>query len=345
MLIKVRDGQYSWRTGEPVRFDEIEIECEGSGSKEDPAIIDSSIKFPKGNIDIVESELYIVIADHDIKLLTLRHAKNVTIKNCTFNSLLMVDCNVITIENTHSSYLRWAGNQDCKVIDSVTEEQFQFYKCSNNIFKNCEFWNFFNFDHEYSKGNKFENCDFSGTLFVPSKEAFYEIQKPGLKHMNTYSLGVRSETEEVEYSGSGVKDNPFIIDRNNIQDQKIREISLFCKRDYVVLKNFNIKRLILYDCSHITLERCNISKLCLLKFCNDIKMIYVSLKTIKFGACLDTIIENSDIKKIDFYKGYVPVGRKMKGINLDENVGEKVIFKECSYQKIKKGALPTIDIK
>ena len=105
MIIRVRNGRYKIRTSEPLEFKEVEIECIGSGIKDDPAVIDSSSDFPKGNIDIVESELYIVIKDLEIKLFALRHTKNVVIRNCKFNSLMMINCTYVTIEDSRISFL------------------------------------------------------------------------------------------------------------------------------------------------------------------------------------------------------------------------------------------------
>lgn len=344
MIIKVRNGSYGFRTGEPIKFEEFEVECNGSGTMEDPAIIDSSSNFPKGNIDIVESELYIVIKDLYIELLALRHTKNIVIKNCSFNSLMMVDCNYVTIEDSRIPFLRWFGNQNCLVKNSVTEESIRLYKCSNNTFINCEFWNFFTVHEKYCRENKFENCDFSGTLFNPTKEAFEQIKNPSLKSKSSYSINGRSSIEEVECIGSGTKDNPYIIDNHELKDQDVKEIGLFCKRDYVIFKNFNLKFLKLYDIQHITLENCNISKLCVLKFCADIKISFTSIKKLKFGACQDTTITNSDIQEIEIYKGYIPEGSKFKEIDLYQNFGEPIILRNCTYKKIKKESFPVIKI-
>ncbi len=344
MIIKVRNGSYSFRTGEPTKFEEFEIECKGSGTKDDPATIDSSSIFPEGNIDIVESELYIVIKDLDIKLLTLRHTKNIVMKNCRFTSLMMVDCNYLTIEDSRIYFLRWFGNQNCLVKDSVTEELIRLYKCSHNTFINCEFWNFFTVHEKYCRENKFENCDFSGTLFNPTKDAFEEIKKPGLKSKCSYSINARSSIVEVECIGSGTKENPYIIDNHKLKDLDVREIELFCKRDYVIFKNFDLKFLKLYDTKHITLENCNISKLCLLKFCADIKINFAFIKKLKFGACQDTIIANSDIQEIEIYKGYIPEGSKIKIIDMYQSFGEPITLRNCTYKKIKKESIPAIKI-
>lgn len=40
MKIKVRNGKYNRWSGEPIKFEEFEIECKGTGTKDDPVIID-----------------------------------------------------------------------------------------------------------------------------------------------------------------------------------------------------------------------------------------------------------------------------------------------------------------
>ncbi|UCC19377.1 MAG: hypothetical protein JSV62_14930 [Promethearchaeota archaeon] len=343
MKIKVRKAKYSRRADEPLKFEELEIECSGSGTKEEPAIIDSISKFPEGNIEIIESDLYIIITNHNIKLLTLNYAKNIIIRNCKFNSLLMMDCEGIIIENTHSSFLKWFNNHKCLMKDSVTEEQFRLYKCSNNKFINCEFWNFFTIAEKHSRENKFENCDFSGTIFNPSIEAFEQIKKPTLNSRSTYSINIRSSIVEVNCIGSGTKENPYVIDNNSLKDLDVREIGLLFNRDYVFFKNFDLKLLKLYDTHHINLENCKISKICLLKFCVDITINFAFIKKLKFGACQDTNILNSEIKEIDTYKGYMPEGSKLKKVEMYHGYGEPIELRNCTYKKIKKEALQAIN--
>ncbi|MFW9968861.1 MAG: hypothetical protein ACFFDF_01590 [Candidatus Odinarchaeota archaeon] len=342
MKINVRKAKYSSYSDEPLKYEELEIECSGSGSKEEPAIIDSSSKFPKGNIEIIESDLYIIIADHDIKLLSLKYAKNIIIRNCKFNSLLMIDCEGVTIENTHSSFLRWFNIHNCLMKDSVTEELFRIYKCSNNKFVNCEFWNLFTIHEKYSSENKFEKCDISRTLFSPSLEAFELIKRPILDKKTTYSIIIRSSIVEVNCIGAGTKESPYIVDNNSLKDQDVREIGKMFNRDYICLKNFDLKLLKLYDIHHLTLENCNISKLCLLKFCVDIKINFTSIKKLKFGACQDTTIVNSNIKAIEIYKGYIPEGSKPKKVDMYQGYGEPIELRNCTYKKIEKEALHAI---
>ena len=344
MIIKVRNGRYRPRTSEPLKFEEFEIECKGSGTKDDPAIIDPSSNFPKGNIDIVESELFIVIKDLDIKLLALRYSKNIVIRNCRFNSLMMADCNHVNIEDSHISFLNWFGNQNCVVKNSVTEESIHIYKCSKNKFINCEFWNLFFVNEKYSRGNKFENCDSSPTYFIPNKNAFEKIKAPALKSISTYSLNGRSSVIEVECTGSGTKENPYVIFNHGLKDQNVRELQLFCKKDWIVFKNLDLKILMVYDTKHVTLEDCKISKSCMLKFCADIKFNYADIKKLKFGACKDTVIANSGIQEIETYKGYILGGSKLKNIDTYQGYGEPITLRNCTYTKIKKKSLPAIKI-
>jgi hypothetical protein len=125
-------------------------------------------------------------------------------------------------------------------------------------------------------------------------------------------------------------------------DQNVREIELFCKRDFVIFKYFDLKLLKLYDTKHVTLEDCKISKLCKLKFCSDIKLNFAFIKKLKFGACQATVIANSKIQEIEVYKGYIPGSPKLKKNDPNQKYGEPITLRNCTYNKIDKKSLHAI---
>ncbi len=324
MKIKLRKGTYK-HSGEPLKFEEFEVECRGTGIKEDPFIIDSSSSIPN-NFEILESERFIIIENCRLNSLVLGYCKNITMKNCIFRSSFLYNCINITIDSSEINFINLIVCRNCLLKDSKFDTEFKLYKCYNNTFKNC-YWDIFFDSDNLSRGNYLENIDH------PWIDEILEIQKP-LKEptesfsISTFSLFHGNVLKEIECRGMGTKSDPIIIDSHNIKKAKVKDLTFYHNRHFVIFKNLDLKKIALYDTKHITLESYNISKSCNLKFCSDIEMNFVSINVLKFGACQDTSIENSDIKEIDLYKGYEGT------INL----------KNSRYQKISENALNQIKV-
>ncbi len=324
MKIKLRKGIYK-RSGEPLRFEEFEVECRGTGVKEDPFIIDSSSSIPN-DFEILESKRFIIIENCHLNSIVLGYCKNIYMKNCILRSLFFYNCTDITIDNCESNFINLIECRNCLLKDSRFDTEFKLYKCYNNKFKNC-YWDLFFDSDNLSRGNYLENIDH------PWIEEILEIQKPLKKTTDSFAVSTFSSLygnilKDIECRGSGTKKDPIVIDNPNIKKAKLKDLTLYHNRYYVIFKNLTLKKIKLFDSKHVILEDCTFSKSFHLKFCSDIRIISNTVKFLKFGSCQDTFIENSDIKEIDLYKGYEGT------INLKNSI----------YQKISENALNQINV-
>jgi len=322
MPIKIWTAKYK-RSGEPLQFKEIEIECKGGGVKEDPFILDSTSGLPQ-DFEIIESDKYIIIEKCRLNSIVLSYAKNITIKECSISSSFLTHCTDIKITKCKSSFMNLIDCRNCLLENSKFDTQFKLFKCYNNRIKACE-WDFFFDSDNLSRGNILENIDETSIKDV------LEIQKPLVKTTDSFAISTSNIWQgrflkDIECQGTGTASDPIIIDNSNVEKAGLKDIGIFYNRYYVILKNLSLKKLKLFGTKHVTLEDCNFSKSIHIKFCSDIKMRAISTKFLKFGACQNTLIENSDIKEIGFYMGY-------------EGAIDLI---NCTYKKVNKNAMSEI---
>ena len=319
MIIKIRTAKYK-HNGEPLEIKEFDLDSKGKGIKDDPFIFDSSSDLPQ-DFEIVESNVYIIIKNCQLNSLLLAYSKNVVIQDCTFRSLSLLNCVNISIIKCNANFMKINQCQSCLLKDSNFDTEFKLYKCYSTTFNNCKWDLFFDSDN-LSRGNIIEN------IKDPYIEDVLYIQKPLLKKKNTFAISSSSFThgnilQEIECKGSGRINDPIIIDNSAVKKARLKDITLYLNKYYIIFKNLVLKKINLYDSKNVTLENCNISKSIKLKFCSDIKIKSITVRFLRFGACQDIYIENSKIKEINLYKGY-------KG---------SVNLKNCNYKIINENAL------
>lgn len=324
MKIKVRKVKYkNIFSGTPENYEEIEVDCKGSGSKEDPIIIDSLID-KSFNFDIVESDKYIIIKNCTLRFLCFYYSMNISVINCKLRNLRLGNCENIYVEKTICSWIEIYDSHNCSLIESRSEETISLYKSHNNTFRKCEFWNFFYDFHMLSRNNIFEENDASD----PEDFVFKSIQNTDLEEEITYLMNCYSNLEGYESvniacKGNGTKEDPYIIDGLDSIGYKIKTIELFNRRDHIIFKNIDIKSLKLYDVQNIQLNDCSFSGTILLKFCSKIKINQIYAKKLKLGGSEDIDISYSEFNKIETLKGFT----------------SKINLNNCSYKKINKRLL------
>ncbi len=320
MKLTLRRNYSRWRNF--AKIEEFEINCKGSGSKEDPLVIDSFLRLPT-DFDIMESDLYILIKDCTLKYVNLLYSKNITIENTTFEILNLCYCSYIKIQKIRCDSVLFIVCHNCSFEDSRSQEWFQLYKCFNNVFKNCEIWNIFWDILHLSRGNIFENNQVHRRYEYDSKI----IQKPLLENYKTFSVGGLGLLTELICKGNGTKADPAIFDYFDQNNQEFDLRKIIKNRHFLIFKNFKLKYVKLIDSQHIIFENCSFSEYINLKFCSDIKMKSISTNILKFGASKDVIIENSDIQILKTFK-------KLAGT---------ITLKNCIIKKIKKNAIDKIN--
>jgi len=81
----------------------IEIECEGSGTEEDPLILEVSDNFPKYRLMIFNQKKFLVIKGFILPYLHLDSCKNVIIEDCEFNLVRILHSSDIGINKVSAS--------------------------------------------------------------------------------------------------------------------------------------------------------------------------------------------------------------------------------------------------
>ncbi|MFX1469871.1 MAG: hypothetical protein ACFFB8_14540 [Promethearchaeota archaeon] len=299
-----------------VKFEEIEKEFNGSGTKEDPIIIDHSEVLPP-SFEIFESMLYITIKNCEFKHVALYYSENITIENCKFKILEMYQNSNIIIKDLMCSASILSQCNNCQIINSVYTREFCFFKSHNNSLKNNKFEGHFSNPGLLSRGNIFENNKIHDKYKIELKN----IDIPYMEEERTFLLNAGSNkalTSEklVECKGFGTKEDPIFI---GAQEHYYPFVYISKNRYYLVLDNFNPDYLVIFDSRNITIKNSNF-KSCDLFYCRNLNLNNINTKIIKFGRCQDIIIEYSNIDKIKVHKGF-------EG---------NVTFKNCKINKINK---------
>ncbi|MFX1281349.1 MAG: hypothetical protein ACFFA3_18520 [Promethearchaeota archaeon] len=305
MKIKVRKVKYkNILSGMPEIYEEIELNCQGTGIKEDPIIIDSS-EDKSLNFDIVESDKYIIIKNCRFRFVSFYFSKNITVIDSKFRRLRLGKCDKIDIEKTRCSWLEMDVCNYCSVIETRVEESIRLVNSHYNEFRKCEFWNYFLDFRFLSRNNIFEDNE----VYNPEEFVFKSIQdtdvdERNLIFANCYSNSKGLETRELICKGTGTKEDPYIIDGLDSIEYEIKSIEIFNRRDHLIIKNIDIMSLKLYDVKNVQLNDCSFSGTLILKFCSEIKIDQIYAKELKLGACEDIDISYSEFKKIDSFKGF-----------------------------------------
>jgi len=134
-------------------FKEIELECKGAGTEEDPAIIDPSIASLPKDFYIRNNSYYIHIINCKNHLVSLKNCMNITIEDCNVEICILDKClNIKIINNTITNSLKLYYCRDI-IIERSNIRKLSMYYSRSNIFKICTI------DHivyKFSRNNVYE---------------------------------------------------------------------------------------------------------------------------------------------------------------------------------------------
>lgn len=281
MKIKLRKVKYKTLRNVPENYEEMEMDCQGTGTKEDPLVIEY-VEDRSLNLDILEFDKYLVIKNCKLRVLSFYYSKNISVIDCKLRELRLRNCENIYINKVICSWIEMYESHNCSLIESRSEESINLFRSHNNVFKKCEFWNFFYDILFLSRNNIFEDNDvFDSEDFVFKSIQETELDRRNIYLINCYSNSEGYETREVICQGHGTEKDPYVIDSLESIDYKIKTIELFNKRDHLIFENINIKSMKLYDIKYVQFNNCNFSSSLIFKFCSEIKMDFFLFKRIK----------------------------------------------------------------
>ena len=113
-----------------------EIECRGSGTMKDPAIIEPLITLPLG-FQLEKSDLHIIIQNCYLNTLELSYCQNVRIENCNVWKILITHCLEVVINKStlRRKITLWYSN-DSKIED-CSIRKLRIVVSNSWIIKNC----------------------------------------------------------------------------------------------------------------------------------------------------------------------------------------------------------------
>jgi hypothetical protein len=145
---------------------EIEIECRGAGTKEDPVIIEPSREIPK-NSYLRDYNFFIHVKNLHQKYLSLTRCQNITLKDCQLKYCHVLNCSDIRIENLSiTKLLRIYSSKDVYIQDSIIGK-LKLNQSNSNTFKNCSFKQV---NKTLSPDNVFESNTVSGKQVTEVKQ-------------------------------------------------------------------------------------------------------------------------------------------------------------------------------
>ena len=125
------------KTGIPVpTYGTKEIECKGSGTESDPAIIEPSENLPDGFI-LEESNLFILVQNCYLGKIVFYLCHNIRIENCNVWSIVPQHCSSIFVDKStiRRTLTLWESNnvkfEDCNI------NRVKFIRSNSNIIRNC----------------------------------------------------------------------------------------------------------------------------------------------------------------------------------------------------------------
>jgi hypothetical protein len=80
-------------------FKEIELECKGEGTEQNPIIIEPTLDLPQ-DFDVRNNHLYINIINCKCHYISINNCKNITIEDCTFDSLIIDKVKILKLQIT-----------------------------------------------------------------------------------------------------------------------------------------------------------------------------------------------------------------------------------------------------
>jgi len=114
----------------------IQISCNGTGTKNDPILIDNTIDLPR-NFYIKNYKLYILIKNIHKRFIGLEGCQNISFKDSKFKYINLNSCSDIEIKNLTTKYTLLDNCQKILLENSVLR-RIKLYKSLHNIIKNCE---------------------------------------------------------------------------------------------------------------------------------------------------------------------------------------------------------------
>ncbi|MFX1281351.1 MAG: hypothetical protein ACFFA3_18530 [Promethearchaeota archaeon] len=117
-----------------VLLKKIMLECTGTGTEDNPAIIEPSGNLPQ-SFRILNSNIYIDIVHCQIKSLLLANCQNIRVLNCTINYNIIEHCTKIEFKNVVANRkLQLFFCENIK-IEECTIEKLKLNHSNSNIFK------------------------------------------------------------------------------------------------------------------------------------------------------------------------------------------------------------------
>lgn len=136
----------------------IEIECEGSGTKEDPLIIESSEVLPKV-IYLRHNNYFIHIKNLEKRYISLYNCQNITLADCQLKYLDVGYCSKIIIKRLLINKLFRLSSSNYVLIEDSNIGKFKLKQSTSNIIKNSSFKQI---KKDRSPENIFESITISG---------------------------------------------------------------------------------------------------------------------------------------------------------------------------------------
>ncbi|MFW9872715.1 MAG: hypothetical protein ACFFG0_06390 [Candidatus Thorarchaeota archaeon] len=159
------------------------LECKGSGTEDDPVIIEPSADLPKDFI-IRNSNLYIHIKNCTIPHLTLEKCKNVMVEGCTLSICVLHKCLNITVKNSSISNFLTVYVSHGNIIEDVTINKLNIHHSNSNLVKKCKIDNII---YKFSKDNKFQGNIFPEKLLAQWRKQDQKKKKKKSKLRNPFT--------------------------------------------------------------------------------------------------------------------------------------------------------------
>ena len=329
---------------------EIELEFKGSGTEEDPIVIESSENLPR-SIEIFESTYKIIMKDFtnssggyddEITWVSLFFSENLSIENCVMDNLYFHSSSHIKIKNLTCRNLILSECQECILEDCHIEETLAIVKSGDNKIKKCviDYKFIYNLHHQ-CRENIFENNQIPEE-YLDSIVSAKSVDKRTFTINGGGFASISGDSIELEYIGKGTKNDPIIL---NPSENIPYFINLYGNRQTLLFKDFILKQpkqIKFENCRNIVIEKGNLKSL-YLRYCSDIRIKNISIKRVELEEChniifeeceIGTIIIQKPIKNNIFFKICFITRMKenlIKKINLEETQIKKTYSEKLAY--------------
>ncbi|MFX1478258.1 MAG: hypothetical protein ACFFCI_09005 [Promethearchaeota archaeon] len=279
------------------KFNVAELDCKGSGTKDDPLIIDESVSIPT-SFELNESELYIQMKNCMLLKLKISISKNILIEDCHIDWFELSGCSEIEIINVISGLIGMGMSNNCILNGCTIERELSIANSSNNLIKN------FNVKKRLDY-NLFERC--TDNIFENNKisERYSgKIRTDSIEDKNTEKkqqiFTIVESSEEIECTGTGFKEEPFVFTPQEFWRQALYLLETV---HYVLINNFNLKYIFLGRCKNKFIKDCDVRTI-EVEHCSNIRIEKTNLKNLRFGPCENVIVTDCTIDKIEMYKSF-----------------------------------------